>query len=86
MLNKNEKHRRWYTNYINPISQHASWDEAKEKLIHRFGKSANKANNLEKYLDLRQLKNENIRDYVDRYLDTYRRLPYENSGRTHWTP
>ncbi|KAG2196072.1 hypothetical protein INT47_008166 [Mucor saturninus] len=80
MLNKNEKHRCLYTNYINPISQHAFWDEAKEKLIDRFGNSANKANNLEKNLDLRQLKNENIRDYVDRYLDTYRCLPYENSG------
>ncbi|KAG2191946.1 hypothetical protein INT47_001390 [Mucor saturninus] len=61
-------------------SQNASWDEAKENLNDRFGNSANKANNLEKYLGLRQLKNENIRDYVDRYLDTYRRLPYANSG------
>ncbi|KAG2191693.1 hypothetical protein INT47_006691 [Mucor saturninus] len=75
MFNKNEKHLRWYTNFINPISQHASWEEIKEKLIDRFGNSANKATNIEKYLDLRQQKNENIRDYVDRYLDTYRRLP-----------
>lgn len=75
LFSKNEKHLRWYTNNIFPIDENTRWNEIKEKLIDRFGNSANVTNNIEKYLDLRQGPQESIRDYVDRYLETYRRLP-----------
>ncbi|KAG2228626.1 hypothetical protein INT48_003670, partial [Thamnidium elegans] len=75
LFSKNEKHHRWYTNNINPLSEKTSWDEIKEKLIDRFGNSANAANNIEKYLDLKQGQQKSIRDYMDRYSETYRRLP-----------
>ncbi|KAG2230137.1 hypothetical protein INT48_001479 [Thamnidium elegans] len=75
LYSKNDKHHRWYSNFINPLSENTKWNEIKEKLIDRFGNSANMANNIEKYLDLRQGQQESIRDYVDRYLETYLRLP-----------
>lgn len=75
LFSKNEKHHRWYTNNINPLNENIQWCEIKEKLLDRFGNSANSANNIEKYLDLMQAQQESIRDYVDRYLETYRRLP-----------
>lgn len=75
LFSRNEKHHRWYTNNINPLNEKVKWSEIKEKLIDRFGNSANTANNIEKYLDMKQGPQESIRDYVDRYLESYRRLP-----------
>lgn len=75
LFSKNDKHHRWYTNSINPVNENTPWIEIREKLIDRFGNSANTANNIEQYLDLKQGQQESIRDYVDRYLEIYRRLP-----------
>ncbi|GAA5817896.1 hypothetical protein MFLAVUS_011475 [Mucor flavus] len=75
LFSKNEKHHRWYTQNINNLDDNTMWDVVKAKIIDRFGNSANMANKIEKYLDLQQGKQESIRDYIDRYLETYSRLP-----------
>lgn len=77
---KNEKVQRWFKTHIIPILETADWEIVKIKLLDRYGKSASSVNNITHYLDIKQGKEEFIHDYMDRYLETYRRLPEESRG------
>jgi hypothetical protein len=74
LFSKNNNHVRWFQTHINHLDNSTSWKSVKEQLLDRFGDSATNTNKIKNYINLKQEKSETIREYMDRYLQTYNRL------------
>ncbi|KAI8322483.1 hypothetical protein EDC96DRAFT_570321, partial [Choanephora cucurbitarum] len=71
---KNNKHMRWYQNHIDVLEDHVRWDQVRQAIIDRFG-DINDTKKIRRYINIKQGKTETIRDYIDRYLEAFNRLP-----------
>ncbi|KAI8352185.1 hypothetical protein BD560DRAFT_438734 [Blakeslea trispora] len=74
LYGRNNKHMRWYQNHINVLDDHVKWDQVKQAIIDRFG-DINDTKKIRRYINIKQGKSETIRDYIDRYLEAFNRLP-----------
>ena len=79
LYSKNDKHQRFYKTQINDLDEDIEWPVVRNKIMDRYGDSGNMDRNLQKFVTMTQGRKESIREFMDRYLELFQRLPIKNS-------
>ena len=74
LCSKNDIYVRFYQAMIKPLPETTKWKDVREMVVHRFD-ITNPTKNYKLFVQLKQGPKDSIRDYVDKFIEMYHRLP-----------